>query len=144
MLNLNAGRSILNYCGHGSVTAWGTTGFSTSWVNTLTNEHMLPFIFDVACVNGSFELYTCFAEAWMRATNGENPTGAIGIYASSVNQSWNPPMAAQDESNDLLVANAARSFGSLCYSGSMQMVEKVQTSPSAKHSSSMTETTCQQ
>jgi hypothetical protein len=123
---LNSGRSIINYCGHGSTVSWGTTGFSTTRVNQLTNDNMLPFIFDVACVNGNFEDYTCFAEAWMRATNGStgDPTGAIGIYASSVNQSWNPPMVAQDEMNDLLVADAKRTFGSLCYNGSCQMMDE--------------------
>ncbi len=121
---LNSGRGILNYCGHGSLSSWGTTGFSSAWVNALTNDHMLPFIFDVACVNGNFENYTCFAEAWMRATHDGNPTGAIGIYASSINQSWNPPMAAQDESNDLLVQDAERSYGGLCYNGSVRMMDE--------------------
>jgi len=121
---LNEGRSILNYCGHGSITSWGTTGFSNTRVSQLTNDHKLPFIFDVACVNGKFVSYTCFAEAWMRATHDGNPTGAIGIYASSVNQYWNPPMAAQDEMNDLLVADAKRTFGGLCYNGSMRMMDE--------------------
>ncbi|GAG31482.1 unnamed protein product, partial [marine sediment metagenome] len=92
---LNAGRGIVNYCGHGSPTSWGTTGFSNDDIDGLTNDNMLPFIFDVACVNGQFNGYTCFAEAWMRATNGTEPTGAIGVYASSINQSWAPPMEAQ-------------------------------------------------
>jgi hypothetical protein len=60
----------------------------------------------------------------MRATHNGNPTGAIGIYASSINQSWNPPMAAQDESNDLLVQDSKRSFGGLCYNGSMLMIDE--------------------
>lgn len=121
---LETGRSILNYCGHGNTTGWGTTGFTSYWVNQLENDNLLPFIFDVACLNGNFEATTCFAEAWMRATNNGEPTGAIGIYASSVNQSWNPPMAAQDEMNDLLVQDAKRTFGGLCYNGSMQMMDE--------------------
>ncbi|MCK4546946.1 MAG: hypothetical protein KAW17_05825 [Candidatus Eisenbacteria sp.] len=123
---LNSGRSILNYCGHGSISAWGTTGFSSYRVNQLANDGMLPFIFDVACVNGKFENYSCFAEAWLRATNSSNgnPTGAIGVYASSVNQSWNPPMVAQDEMNDLLVQDSKRTFGGLCYNGSCQMMDE--------------------
>jgi len=123
---LNNGRGILNYCGHGSTTAWGTTGFSVTRVNALTNDHKLPFIFDVACLNGNFENYTCFAEAWLRAKNAStgNPTGAIGIYASSINQSWDPPMCAQDAMNDLLVQDEKRTFGGLCYCGSMQMMDE--------------------
>ncbi|MFC1851495.1 C25 family cysteine peptidase, partial [candidate division CSSED10-310 bacterium] len=120
---VNAGRGIINYCGHGSTTSWGTTGFSTTSINALTNDNMLPFIFDVACVNGEFDGPTCFAEAWMRATNGSEPTGAIGIYASSINQSWSPPMDGQDEMNDLLVAEAYFSFGAICYAGSCKMID---------------------
>jgi len=121
---LNAGRGLINYTGHGSTTSWSTSGFSVSDVNNLTNVNMLPFIFDVACVNGQFAGYTCFAEAWLRATHNGQPTGAIGIYASSINQSWDPPMCAQDECNDLLVAEGYVSFGALCYGGSCQMIDE--------------------
>jgi len=118
---LNAGRSLINYVGHGSVTSWATTGFSNTHVNNLTNHNRLPFIFDVACVNGQFNGTTCFAEAWMRATDAGEPTGAVGIYASTINQSWAPPMSAQDEMADLLVAESKLSFGGLCYNGAMRM-----------------------
>jgi len=123
---LNAGRSIISYCGHGSTTSWSSTGFSNTHVNALVNDNMLPFILSVACVNGQFAGYTCFAEAWTRATNGTNgePTGAIGTYMSSVNQSWNPPMDAEDEIIDLLVAGAKRTFGGLCYNGCGHMIDE--------------------
>ncbi|MFA7330698.1 MAG: C25 family cysteine peptidase [Candidatus Delongbacteria bacterium] len=118
---LNSGRSIINYVGHGATTSWVTTGFANSHVNALANENRLPFIFDVACVNGQFSGTTCFAEAWMRATHNGQPSGAVGIYASTINQSWAPPMAAQDEMVDLLVAESKLSFGGLCYNGAMRM-----------------------
>jgi hypothetical protein len=121
---LNEGRGIVNYCGHGSTTSWSTTGFSNSHVNSLVNDNMLPFICSVACVNGQFDGPTCFAEAWLRATNGDQPTGAIGTYMSSINQSWSPPMCAQDEFDDLLVAEAYFSFGALCFAGSCQMMDE--------------------
>ncbi len=92
---LNQGRRTVNYCGHGSTTSWGTTGFSNTDVNNLTNDGMLPFICSVACVNGNFTSGTCFGEAWLQATHNGNPTGAIGCYMSSVNQSWAPPMYGQ-------------------------------------------------
>ncbi len=121
---LNDGRSIINYCGHGSTTSWGSTGFSNTHVNALTNDNMLPFIISVACVNGQFDGYTCFAEAWLRATNGSEPTGAIGTYMSSINQSWNPPMQAEDEVTDLLIVEDKLTFGGLCYNGSCQMMDE--------------------
>lgn len=121
---VNDGRTIINYCGHGSMTAWSTTGFSNTHVNALTNDNKLPWIISVACVNGKFHTGTCFAEAWLRATHNGEPTGAVGMYASTVNMSWAPPMAAQDESVDLLVAESKRTFGALCYSGSCQMMDE--------------------
>lgn len=123
---VNEGVSLINYTGHGSVTRWTTSGFSSSDVNALTNAGMLPFIFSVACVNGAFTDNTCFGETWLRATDNSSglPTGAVGFYGSSINQDWSPPMEAQDEFNSLLVNEDNISFGALCYNGACSMMDK--------------------
>mgnify|MGYP000089751569 CR=1 FL=1 len=121
---LNAGRGIVNYCGHGSMTSWVTTGFSNSDVAALVNDNMLPFIVSVACNNGEFNHGTCFAEAWMRATHNGEPTGAIGCYMSSISQSWSPPMEAQDEFNLRYVAESYVTYGALCFAGACSMMDK--------------------
>ena len=125
--SLNNGRSIINYCGHGSMTSWGSSGFSNTDVNQLTNDNMLPFIVSVACNNGEFDGGTCFGEAWLRATHDDQPTGAIGAYMSTVSQSWDPPMEAQDEFNNILIGmypdNIRTTYGALCYEGSMSMID---------------------
>ncbi len=96
---VNSGVSIINYCGHGSQTSWGTTGFSNNNVNALSNGDMLPFIFSVACVNGAFhESGDCFAEAWLKKENG----GAVLTLMATINQPWQPPMRGQDYFNDIL------------------------------------------
>ncbi|MFH1100444.1 MAG: C25 family cysteine peptidase [Methanobacteriota archaeon] len=123
---LNAGRSIINYCGHGSATSWGTTGYSNSNVNALTNDNTLPFIWSVACNNGEFNNYdACFAEAWLRASHNGEPTGAIGAFMSSISQYWDEPMDAQDEMVDILkesyANNKKNTFGGLSFSGCMHM-----------------------
>ena len=120
---VNAGRGIINYTGHGSQTAWSTTGFNNGHVNALTNDGLLPFIVSVACNNGTFTNSTCFAEAWLRATNGGNATGAIATYMSYISQSWNPPMYAQDEAVDLLIADEKRTIGGLWFNGSCEMMD---------------------
>lgn len=117
------GRGFINYVGHGSNTSWSTTGFSNSHVNNLTNVGKLPFIVSVACVNGNFVNMTCFAEAWMRATSNGSPTGAVAIYASTINQSWNSPMRGQDTIVDLLIAEESSVLGALFYSGSCDMID---------------------
>ena len=120
---LNAGRGIINYCGHGSRNAWTTTRFSSTHVAELTNYNQLPFIFSVACLNGQFAGGTCFAETWLRATRDGEPIGAVAAYMSSINQDWAPPMEAQDEFNLLLTREDYFSFGALCYAGSCAMMD---------------------
>ncbi len=87
------GHSLGFYIGHGSDTSWGTSGFSVSNVNTLTNGEMLPVIWDVACVNGRFDRSggDCFAESWLKRDGG----GAVSFEAATTNESWVPPCDAQ-------------------------------------------------
>ncbi|MCF8297736.1 MAG: T9SS type A sorting domain-containing protein [Saprospiraceae bacterium] len=128
---LNSGAGLVLYTGHGSTTAFSSSGFSNSNVNNLTNTEVLPFIWSVACVNGNFVSNTCFAEAWLRATNNSNPTGAIATLMSTINQSWDPPMDAQDEMVDILVEtysnNIKRTFGGLSMNGCMKMIDDYNT-----------------
>ncbi len=122
---VNNGGSIINYTGHGSTTSWSTSGFSNSNVNNLTNTGKLPFIISVACVNGNFVNYTCFGEAWTRAEDNGEPTGAIATIMSTINQSWKPPMRGQDIMNDILTeleeGNIKRTFGGITMNGCMGM-----------------------
>ena len=125
---VNNGASLLLYTGHGSKTSWGTSGFSNSNVNQLTNTGKLPFIWSVACVNGDFSSGTaCFAEAWMRASQGGQPTGAIAFLGSTINQSWNSPMEGQDAMTDILIEsdsnNIKRTFAGLSINGCMRMID---------------------
>jgi gingipain R len=101
--DINNGVGIVNYCNHGAETMWGVASYSVSHVNALTNENKLPFIWSVACLVGKYDHSSdCFAEAWMNATNNNNPTGAIGTLMSYISQPWIPPMWAQDECIDIL------------------------------------------
>ncbi len=122
---VNSGASIINYVGHGSNTTWVTSGFSNADVNNLTNVGKWPFIFDVACVNGNFVGITCFAEAWLRAEDNGEPTGAVAAIMSTINQSWNPPMCGQDEMNDILTEqyanNIKRTFAGIGINGCLLM-----------------------
>jgi hypothetical protein len=131
---LAAGTSIINYCGHGSTTSWGTTGYSNTNVNSLSNGSKLPFIFSVACVNGSYHNATCFAEAWLRKDGG----GAVGMMAATINQPWQPPMRGQDYFNDLITGGydytlypgqngistdeGRTTFGSIVFNGLVLMI----------------------
>ena len=131
---LNAGTGIINYCGHGSSTSWGSSGFSNSHIANLTNGNKLPFIFSVACVNGAYHSTTCFAEAWMRKVGG----GAVGTVMSTINQPWDPPMRGQDYFNDMVIGGydyslhpgqngittteGRHTFGSIVFNGLLLMI----------------------
>ena len=124
-VGINSGATIINYTGHGSDNSWSSSSFSSTNVNQLTNVGKLPFIFSVACVNGNFVNGNCFAEAWLRAEDNGEPTGAIATLMSTINQSWDPPMAGQDEMNDILTEaytdNIKRTFAGISMNGCMLM-----------------------
>ena len=102
--HINSGVGIINYCNHGEETGWQSHYYMNSHVNALINDNKLPFIFSVACLVGQYDYSSdCFAETWMRATNSNTPTGAIGGAFSYISQPWIPPMWAQDEFVDILV-----------------------------------------
>lgn len=123
---LNNGRGLLLYTGHGSTNGFSTSGFNKSQVALLNNTGKLPFIFAVACVNGNFVGTTCFAESWLRSkTSSNQPVGAIATLMSTINQSWNPPMDGQDEMVDILTesysSNIKRTFAGIAMNGCMHM-----------------------
>jgi hypothetical protein len=110
------------------MTSWGTTGYSNSNISALNNQGKLPFVFSVACVNGQFMNGTCFAEAWLRASKNGQPTGALAFLGSTINQSWNSPMAGQDEMTDILAEsypeNIKRTFAGIALNGCMEMIDE--------------------
>ncbi len=124
---INAGVSLALYTGHGGDTEWATSGFSVSDVNNLTNTGKWIYSYTVACVVGNFVANgECFAESWLRASDGSgNPTGAVGFYGSTINQSWAPPMVGQDEMVDILVEsysnNIKRTFAGIGVNGMFLM-----------------------
>ena len=123
---INAGAGTIFYCGHGYTYGWWTSSweYNVNDVNALVNENELPFIFSVACVVGDFKNYTCFSEAWQRATNNGVPTGAIANCGSTINQSWYSPMAAEDEMADVLVSGTKRTYGGVFVNGMFQMIDE--------------------
>jgi hypothetical protein len=82
MNSLNAGKYIVNYTGHGTVTAWTSASsfLNNSHVNGLTNSSNLTIFTMLTCLNGYFvEPGTSFGEAALFAPNG----GAVAAWASS-------------------------------------------------------------
>ena len=79
------GCAFVNYTAHGSTTSWSDPSFTISDINGLSNAHQYPTAVGNCCVTNSFNVGTCFGEAWLRAEN----KGAIGYIGGSDNTSWN-------------------------------------------------------
>lgn len=120
---LNEGRSIINYLGHGSGTSWGTTGFNVSKIYNLSNGTKNPFVIDVSCTNGNFELGECMEEAWIRAGDMNDPKGAIASFGSSTLASWVPPCDMQNHSTDLLTTEQMQTVGGVLFNGIMHAMD---------------------
>ncbi len=128
--DLNDGVSAINFCNHGSVTGWSVAGYNINDVNNLENAGKLPYLANVACVNGDFVNNFCFAEAWMRATDDDGePTGTIANMSSTINQPWQPPMCGQDEMASIKTEASIehgplirRTYGGISTNGSMFMI----------------------
>ncbi len=124
---INNGVSIINYTGHGSISGWGNgAALSTSNVNSLTNNNLLPFVISVACNVGEFNSTNeCFAESWLRATNNGEPAGGISHFGSTISMSWEPPMHGQYGMNRILTEsyddNKTRTMGGITANGCMYM-----------------------
>lgn len=122
---INDGRGYMNYTGHGSITSWVTGEFSNDEVDRLENYGKWPMIISVACVNGkfSYEGGDSFAERWLKAGTLAQPTGAIGIFASSTNQSWVPPTVGQAKIAQLITSSSGFSIGQLMTQGSIAVLD---------------------
>ena len=124
----NQGISIINYCNHGSETSWGVANYSVSNVLALTNDNMLPVVWSVACLNGKFDVGTCFGESWLRANHNGVPAGAVAGMFSFVSQPWIPPMYGQDEMVDILCLEKSsdlfnHTIGGASLNGSMYVLD---------------------
>jgi hypothetical protein len=79
--SLNAGKYIVNYSGHGTVTSWSSSSsfFSASHANQLTNSNLTIFTM-LTCLNGYFiDRNNSFSESALFAPGG----GAVTVWASS-------------------------------------------------------------
>jgi gingipain R len=124
---VNEGISLFNYTGHGDQNTCITGNYSSTHINSATNNGKYPLVISVACNNGTFTSGTCISEAWQRASNLGSPTGAIAAAGSTILMSWAPPMSTQDEIVDILVEsypnNRMHTLGGLFYSGQMDMLD---------------------
>ncbi len=80
-LNSASGDLFLAHRDHGFVggSGWGYPQFIISDIDLLNNGNRLPVVFSINCHTGEFQLPECFAEKFLRKTNG----GAVGVFGAA-------------------------------------------------------------
>lgn len=125
---LSAGAGLINYTGHGDNDLLVTANFTTTNMNTATNNGMYPFVVSVACNNGKFTSGNCISESWLKSSNTTGPKGAIASVGSSILMAWAEPMQTQDEMVDILTNqysnNKKTTIGGLFYNAQLSMLEE--------------------
>ncbi len=81
---VNDGCSFVNYTAHGSETSWADPSFTEEDINGLKNKGKYPLAVGNCCLTNSFQVETCFGEAWLRAKD----KGAIGYIGGSNSTYW--------------------------------------------------------
>jgi subtilisin-like proprotein convertase family protein len=98
--SINAGRTIVNYSGHGGYTSWeGPTShgsFDAADVRALTNDDLYPFVISNACITGTLDNTECFGETWQKEPN----KGAIAFWGASNNSYWDEDDVLQRDTHD--------------------------------------------
>ena len=78
---INAGKFYVLHRDHGYAGGygWAHPYFVNSKIGQLTNGDKQPVVFSINCHTGEFTLSSCFAETFLRKSNG----GAVGVVAAS-------------------------------------------------------------
>ncbi|MGQ9707581.1 MAG: C25 family cysteine peptidase [bacterium] len=82
--DIDSGRVVINYRGHGSETDWSSWDASNqSWtishINNLNNGDKTPVVINCCCLNHVLSVGTCLGEAWMR----KYPGGAVASLGAT-------------------------------------------------------------
>jgi hypothetical protein len=82
--DINEGRVVVNYRGHGSETAWtgwaaGGGSWTASEIAALANGDMTPVVINCCCLNHVLSAGTCIGESWM----SKYPGGAVASLGAS-------------------------------------------------------------
>ncbi len=82
--DIDSGRVVINYRGHGSETDWSSWDASSqSWtishINNLNNGDKTPVVINCCCLNHVLSVGTCLGEAWLR----KYPGGAVASLGAT-------------------------------------------------------------
>jgi len=104
---VNAGRSVVDYTGHGSQCLWANSSYQCWDVYDLLNEAEYPFVFSGACQTGRFQDAECMADAWTEADG----VGSVSYCGASTNSTIYVDYYAAAFRYDAVLDGGIREFG---------------------------------
>ncbi|MCX6118674.1 MAG: C25 family cysteine peptidase [Proteobacteria bacterium] len=104
--HMAAGRTIINYSGHGSNTGWEDV--TTPDINSFADPDALPYVMSNACITGDFRKDPVFAETWLR-----EPQGAITFWGSMDSTYWDEDDILEKALYDGMFEKGLREFDRL-------------------------------
>jgi hypothetical protein len=126
--SLQEGRSWVTYIGHGSDHSWSSSNddYSNDDIRKLTQTSVLPFIVDVACVNGRWaNSSNCFGETWVKHTYNGQDAGAVSYFGASQNTNWHEPAVLAVGAAEAHVQKKLETLGSTVLAGQLHLVAKM-------------------
>jgi len=113
---INNGTTLIEYVGHGTDTKLRTTDFDISNVDNLNNNDKYFLFISVACLIGAFHNDTLTLAEKLQIVKD---SGSIAVFASSVEQSWEPPKKMLNSINKLIQKSPEKhiTIGDLFYQG---------------------------
>ena len=127
----DAGKSLVNYLGHGAGHYWVMTHFDIDDAHNLTNRYTNPIILDGSCNCGDFGHTTspfhtgekkCLAEALMEGNPNVPGSGAIAMFSSAPTAQWVPPADMETGALAALTGGKVTRVGPLMYAGIQYML----------------------
>jgi adenylate kinase family enzyme len=78
---IDNGKFMVFHRDHGYVggSGWAHPYYTTSSINNLNNQNLLPVVFSINCHTGEFQLPNCFSEKLLRVDN----KGAVGVVGAA-------------------------------------------------------------
>lgn len=106
---ISAGRSIVDYSGHGATTYWDAPQVDQSDVRSLKSSG-LPFVISNACITGDFRVDESFAETWQR-----HEWGAVMFWGSMDSTYWDEDDILEKAMFDGIFRGKKLVFGSITH-----------------------------
>lgn len=115
---LRAGRTIVDYSGHGAETFWDAPRVTQDDVRALRDDSALPFVISNACITANFRVEESFAETWQR-----HRYGAVAFWGSMDSTYWDEDDILERRMFDGIYTLNKNNFGEITQYGLSELAK---------------------